>query len=100
MIFSIFVDFTPGNGFSRSVMFKWLVRSQTSFFHNFFEFLDFRKGGDVNLPWSNVPRDDGAVQNIGGFVCNLGESGQHLPQFPDINRGAVPIYWGNDYTSW
>ena len=49
---------------------------------------------------SNVYHEGAAVQNIGGFVCNLGESGWHLPQFPDINRGPDLIYWGNDYTSW
>ena len=47
MIFWIFADFTPEKGFSRSIMFRWLVRSQMTFFCNFLEFLDFRKGGDV-----------------------------------------------------
>jgi hypothetical protein len=43
---------------------------------------------------SNVYRGGAAVQNIGGFVCNLGESGWHLPQFPDINRGQCQFTGG------
>ena len=45
-----------------------------------------------NRARSNVYRGGAAVQNILGFVCNLDQSGWHLVQFPDINRGPDQIY--------